>query len=195
MATATFTVRPPHWWQAGLEQGADGSRKAPWPHRPLSLPGWRAGPKHTHDSQLSAAAPAEGHLGALLLAEVDAIVLELDPLDGEGGDGAVLALHDAALVQQQWLGLQVHLPLPEPAHGSQVLCVAPDFHRGTPFPGYEARVLPDAGARASCGRQGQDQHPAVHRPDRQPHRGPPPLVAGPWLSPRGLSLLLGVGQS
>ena len=125
---------------------------------PALLPGWGAGPARTHDPKLSATAALcpRGPLEALLLAEVDAVVLKLDVLDDERGLGAVLGLEDAALFGEKYLGLQVRLLLPEPAHVAQGLQVALDFHHGTPFLGHETWVLPDPGTNASCGRQGWD---------------------------------------
>lgn len=125
---------------------------------PAPPTGWRAGPAHTHDSQLGATALGGRPLQAVLQAEVDAIVLKLDASDDEGSDRAVLSPLDAVLFQQ-WLGLQVRLLLPEPAHVAEVIRVALYFHHGAPFLGHETRVLPDSGTSASCGHQGQDQIP------------------------------------
>lgn len=59
---------------------------------PTPLHAWRAGPTHTHDSQLGATAPHRGRLRAIPLAVVDAVVLILDASDGEGVDGSILGL-------------------------------------------------------------------------------------------------------
>lgn len=68
-------------WGGVGRQAPEEHPAAPW------LVGVGAGPAHTRDPELSAAAVLcpRSPLGALLLAEVDAIVLKLDALDGEDG--------------------------------------------------------------------------------------------------------------
>lgn len=131
----------------------DGPVNTQWPH---PLPARRAGPKPTHDSKFGATAPLSGPSWALLLTEVDAIVLKLDVTDDEGGAGVALGLLDVSLLQVQQLGLRVLSLLPEPVHMAQNHHVAHYCHSGTPFLGHETWVLPDLGTSASYRCQGQD---------------------------------------
>lgn len=106
--------QPSHtvWPSLLLVEGWGGVGVGGAPGAPHALPvwwgvgGWGAGPAHTHDPELSATAMLcpQGPFGALLHAEVDAIVLKLDAYDGENGLGGVTGLEDAAIPQGNWLG-------------------------------------------------------------------------------------------
>lgn len=93
-----------------------------WPHEypvapstPAPLPGWRAGPEPTQDSKFGATAPLKS-FRALDLTVVDAVVLKLDVLNGEGGIKAGLILFDVPLFHVQWLEIRVLILFPEPGH-------------------------------------------------------------------------------